>query len=273
MVYALDRGAEDGWTSGTTILLFALAAVLLVLFLVMEARTTDPLIPRAVLRNRTLVAANLAAFFAFGSVFGFIFLGSLLMQQQLAYSPTRTGVAWLATTAMSFLAAATTGAVLVRVVRVRTLLIAGQALMALAALWLARIPAHGHYLPDVLPAFVALGIGGGLAAPAAQIAALSGVEPAMAGIASGVLETMREIGGAVSVAVVSTVLLARADAVTHAHGTAQLVTGAHAFHLAYVVIVAFAAVGALVSATTIRVSKLIPGADVGGVAEPVDATG
>ena len=99
LVYALNRGADFGWGSGSTLGLFAASVVMLSAFVRIEARSRSPLVPGSSVRNRTLVAANLSAFFTFGAVFSFIFLGSLLMQQVLGYSPTRTGVAWLATTA------------------------------------------------------------------------------------------------------------------------------------------------------------------------------
>ncbi|MGH8979364.1 MAG: MFS transporter, partial [Acidimicrobiia bacterium] len=95
-VYALNRGADNEWASASTLLLFAASAVLLAAFVRIEARSAAPLVPAAALRNRTLVAANLTAFFLFGAFFSFIFLGSLLMQQVLGYSATKTGVSWLA---------------------------------------------------------------------------------------------------------------------------------------------------------------------------------
>ena len=179
-------------------------------FVRIEARSRSPLVPGSSVRNRTLVAANLSAFFTFGAFFSFIFLGSLLMQQVLGYSPTRTGVAWLATSATSFFAAAITGAKLVAVVGVRRLLVAGLSLLAISALLLTRVPAGGDFVTDLLPALLLAGVAGGMGAPAAQIGALSGVTHSMTGLASGLVETMREIGGAVGVAVVSTVLVSRA---------------------------------------------------------------
>ena len=110
LVYALNHGADHGWGSGSTLGLFAASVVLLSAFVQIEARSRSPLVPGSAVRNRTLVAANLSAFFTFGAFFAFIFLGSLLMQQVLGYSPTRTGVAWLATTATSVVAAGITGA-------------------------------------------------------------------------------------------------------------------------------------------------------------------
>ncbi len=249
LVYALNRGADHGWGSGSTLGLLAASVVTLSAFVRIEARSRSPLVPGQALHNRTLVAANLSAFFTFGAVFSFIFLGSLLMQQVLGYTPTRTGVAWLATTATSFLAAAITGARLAATVGVRRLLVAGLSLLAISALLLARIPAGGHYATDLLPALLLAGVAGGLSAPSAQIAALSGVTHSMTGLASGLVETMREIGGAVGVAAVSTILVSRADEIAGAADpAARALTAANAFHPAYWVIFGVAALGALTAA-------------------------
>jgi MFS family permease len=106
LVYALNRAGDVGWSSGSALGLFAASVVMLSVFVRIEGRSPSPLVPGSSVRNRTLVAANLSAFFTFGAFFAFIFLGSLLMQQVLGYSPTRTGVSWLATTVTSFFAAA-----------------------------------------------------------------------------------------------------------------------------------------------------------------------
>jgi EmrB/QacA subfamily drug resistance transporter len=233
-VYTLSRGAEHGWGSASTLGLFAAATALLGVFVGIEASSRAPLAPATALRNRTLIAANFSAFFTFGAFFSVIFLGTLLMQQVLGYSPTRTGVAWVATSGISFFAAAITGSKLVAVVGVRRLLIGGQSLLAIAMLLLARVPADAHYVSDLLPAFLLAGVAVGIAAPAAQIGALSGVDHSMTGLASGLVETTREIGGAVGVAAVSTVLISRA--------------GLEAFHAAFWVIFAAAALGALSAA-------------------------
>ncbi|HEX8006891.1 MAG TPA: MFS transporter [Trebonia sp.] len=249
LVYALDRGAEFGWGSGWTLGLFAAGAVMLSAFVRIEARARSPLVPGSSVRNRTLVVANLSAFFTFGGVFAFIFLGSLLMQQVLGYSPTKTGVCWLAMTVTSFFAAAITGAKLVAVVGVRRLLVAGLSLLAIAALLLTRVPVGAHFTTDLLPALLLAGTAGGLCAPSAQIGALSGVTQAMTGLASGLVETMREIGGAIGVAAVSTVLVSRAGEIARAASpAARALVAANAFHAAYWVISAVAALGALTAA-------------------------
>ena len=248
LVYALNRGAESGWGSGTALGLLAASVVMLCAFVRIEARSRSPLVPASSVRNRTLVAANLSGFFTFGAIISFIFLGSLLMQQVLGYSPTRTGVCWLATTATSFVAAAITGTRLVAVAGVRRLLVAGFSLLAISALLLTRVPADGHFATDLLPALLLAGVAGGLSAPAVQIGALSGVTRSMSGLASGLVETMREIASAIGVAVVSTVLVSRTGPIAGAGRAAGAQAAANAFHAAYWVIVAFAALGALTAA-------------------------
>jgi hypothetical protein len=249
LVYALNRGTESGWGSGPALGLLAASVVMLCAFVRIEARSRSPLVPGSSVRNRTLVAANLSAFFTFGAIISFIFLGSLLMQQVLGYSPTRTGVCWLATTATSFVAAAITGTRLVAVAGVRRLLVAGFSLLAISALLLTRVPADGRFATDLLPALLLAGVAGGLSAPAIQIGALSGVTRSMTGLASGLVETMREIAGAIAVAVVSTILVSRTGPIAGGAGRAARALGTvNAFHAAYWVIVAFAALGALTAA-------------------------
>ena len=238
VVYGLNRGAEDGWTSPTTLLLFAVAALLLASFVRIEARSSAPLVPAAAVKHRTLVAANLSAFFAFSALFSFIFLGTLLMQQVLGYSPTRTGVAWLATSATAFVASAVTGARLVALVGVRRLLVTGLTLTAVGMLWLARVPADADYVTDLLPAFLLVGVGVGMCAPSVQIGALSGVSESTSGFASGLVETMREIGGAAGVAAVSTTLVSRA--------------GLDGFRGGFGVICLIAAIGAVTAGVAFR---------------------
>jgi EmrB/QacA subfamily drug resistance transporter len=249
LVYALNRAADLGWGSVTTLGLFAASVVLLAAFVWIEARSRSPLLPGAAVRNRTLVAANLSSFFAFGAVFSIIFLGSLLMQQVLGYSPTQTGFAWLATSATSFVAAAITGAKLVAVVGVRRLLVAGMSLVAISALLLTRVSAGADFATDLLPALFLAGLGGGLSAPAVQIGALSGVTHSLTGLASGLVETTREIGGAVGVAAVSTILIMRAGAIAGAADpAARGLAAANAFHAAFWVIFVIAALGVATAA-------------------------
>jgi len=232
-VYALHHTVEHGWFSGSALALFAAAAALLAVFVRIEARSAAPLVPTALLRNRSLVAANITAFFGFSALLSFIFVGSLLMQQVLDYSPAQAGVAWLATTATTFVAAMA-GARLVARLGVRRLLLIGLSLVAVGSLWMARMPADAGYLTDLLPAFLLAGVGFGFCEPALQLGALSGVAPSEAGLASGLEETMREIGGAAGVAAVSTVLVAG--------------SGLNGFHAAFAFVALLALLGVLIAA-------------------------
>jgi len=249
LVYAFSRASDYGWSSGSTLGLLAASLVMLSAFVGLEARSRSPLVPGSAVRNRTLVAANLSALFLFGAFFSFIFLGSLLMQQVLGYSPTRAGVAWLATTLTSFFAAAIAGAKLVGVVGVRRLLVGGFSLLAIAALLLTRVPVGAHYAIDLLPALILAGLAGGMSAPAIQIGALSGVPHSMTGLAGGLVETLREIGGGVGVAAVATVLVSRIGEIpAAANPTAHTLAATNAFHTAFWVMFVVAALGALTAA-------------------------
>jgi EmrB/QacA subfamily drug resistance transporter len=234
LVYALDRGADVGWSTASTLCPLAGAVVLLAAFAGIERRSRAPLVPGSAVRDRVLVAANLSALFTFGAFFAFIFLGSLLMQQVLGYSPTKTGLAWLATTATSFVAAAVTGGKLVALVGVRRLLVGGQLLLAVSVALLTRVSPDAGFATGLLPTLLLAGVAGGVAAPAAQIGALSGVTAAMTGLASGLVETMREIGGAVAVAAVAAVLVSRA--------------GVDAYHAGFWMISGIAVLGAVAAA-------------------------
>lgn len=225
-VYALHHAAGHGWISATTLALFAVAAVLLVAFVRIEARCAAPLLPLPTLRNRRLVGAYVTAFVVSCAFLSFIFIGSLLMQQGLGYSPVMTGLAWLATTAVLFVAAMAGGRLAARVGG-RRLLIVGLSLFTAGALWMIRVPADGDYVTDLA------GIGFGLVEPALQIGALTGVSESDAGLASGLVETMREIGGAAGVAAVSTVLVAGATL--------------DVFHTAFAIIAGLAVLGVVVA--------------------------
>jgi len=248
-VYALHRAADHGWTSVSTVVVFAVSALLLAAFLRIEARSAAPLVPATFMRNRRLMLANLTAFLANSACLSFIFIGSLLMQQALGYSPIKTGLAWLATTA-TVLPTAMVGAHLGARMNVRWLLITGLSLFLVAALWLTRVPAQADYLTDLLPAFLCAGLGFGLAGPALQIGALAGVPPSDSGLAAGLVETMREIGGAAGVAAVSTVLVKG--------------SGLDGFHTAFAVISVLAIVGVLTA-----VAGFAAGKNSGSISRPM----
>jgi EmrB/QacA subfamily drug resistance transporter len=211
VVYAINKSVDRGWTSGTTLGFLAAGAILLVAFVVVESRSRSPLLPLAMFRRRTLTTANAVAALVFASFSALIFEASLFMQQVLRYTAVRTGLAYLAIAVTAFVVA---GAVAARVVDRRgagVALLIGQSSAALGLVLLARVPVDAAYWTDVFPAFLLLGIGIGFSGMAAQVAAFIGVEKAVAGLAGGMVETSREVGGALGTAIVATVALARAD--------------------------------------------------------------
>ncbi|MFC7742196.1 MFS transporter [Nocardiopsis composta] len=171
-----------------------------------EARAAAPLVPLSTFRNRSLVAGNVTAFLATSAFLSFIFLGSLLMQQRLGYTPAEAGLAWLATTA-TILPTSMIGARLAARMNVGWLMIIGLSCFTFAAIWLVRMAADAGYSDGLLVPFLCAGLGFGLCEPAIQIGALTGVPRSDAGLASGLVETTREIGGATGVAAVCTVLV------------------------------------------------------------------
>lgn len=210
LVFGLTKGAEAGWGSPITLGSFLVSALLLAAFVFIEQRSSAPLVHFDIFKNRTSAGAMITGFFGFGALFAFIFASSLFMQSQLHFTPTQTGVAWLASTVTSFVFAMLTGSKLVSKFPLKSLLVSGLLSLLLAALWMYRVPADASFVVDVLPAFLLMGIGGGIIGPVIQISALTGVRPERFGLISGVVETLREIGSVMIIAAVSTALAVHA---------------------------------------------------------------
>jgi EmrB/QacA subfamily drug resistance transporter len=213
VVYGINKSVEFGWTSATTVGFLAGGAVLLGLFVAAEARASAPILPLAMFRRRTLSTAIVVAALMWASFFATVFEASLFMQQVLHYSAIRTGVAYLAIALTSVLVAAGVAARAVGRFGPARTLVAGQLFAATGLLLLARAPSDAAYWSDLFPGFVALGIGVGFSAMAAQVAAFTGIPESVSGLAGGMVETAREIGGALGTAVVATVAIARANEV------------------------------------------------------------
>lgn len=241
-VYGLNRAVDSGWVSSSVLGLFAGAIVVFLAYLWIESRSTAPLIPTAALRNKHMVASDITALFAFGSFYSFIFLGTLLMQDQLGYSPTKTGVTWLITSLTAFVAAGLTGAKLAAKFGTKRLLVIALILVTIGAAWMTRLPVTPTFAIDLLPAFLLVGIGIGLIGPSIQISALAGVKERDHGLASGLVETARELGGVIVIAVVSTVLS------TYLKGNLPTEGFRHTF---WVIVIA-AAIGVIVAALTLK---------------------
>jgi EmrB/QacA subfamily drug resistance transporter len=208
-VYALSQAPQYGWGSARTISLMVVAAVLVLAFLAIETRVEAPLLPLRIFRLPTVAGANAVGLLLGGSFFGFIFVGTLYMQQVLGYSALETGLAWLATSVTS-VALAGLSQLLVTRIGAAPVLAAGMAMIAGGTLWATQVVVQGRFWADLAGPFFVVGAGTAFAFIPISIAGLTGVAERDAGLASGLLNTAQQLGGAIGVAVASTVATSHA---------------------------------------------------------------
>jgi EmrB/QacA subfamily drug resistance transporter len=253
-VYGLTQAPNNGWGSAQTIGVLIGAAVLMVVFLAIEARSRSPLVPLSFFRKRTPTGANIIGFGLGTMVFGMFFLLSLYMQQVLGFSALKTGVGYLAVALTAVVASGAAQALTTRV-GVRPVLAFGLALIGGGLIYFTQISPNGSYLADLLPGFLMVGVGLGFAFVPISIAALSGIQPQEAGLASGLINTSQQIGGALGVAILTTVSTTRAENLL-ADGTPQPVALTEGFSLAFWVAAAFAGISLLATVLVLRKSDL-----------------
>jgi EmrB/QacA subfamily drug resistance transporter len=210
LVYAISEAPDVGWATFQTIGLLVLAGLLLAFFLVWEWREKAPLMPLGIFRIRLVSAANVVGFLQASGLFGSFLLQTLYMQQVLGLSVLQTGVAFLATAGTSVLFAGPAQALSTRI-GVKPVLIVGLVLLVAGSLWYTQIDVDGSYAVDLLPGFIAVGIGLPFTFIPITIAALAGVGEHEAGLASGLLSTSQQVGGAIGTAVISTVAFTHAQ--------------------------------------------------------------
>src|SRR5919108_2400464 len=196
LVYAMTRATQHGWGTGETIGLLAGSAALIAAFFAIELRSKAPLLPLRIFRLRTLSGSNVSGLLMGGAIFSQFFLLTLYMQQVLHYSALKTGVAYIGLT-LTIIAFSAVAQSLVTRIGVRRVLPAGLALSTVALVLFARLPVDGHYFADLFPAFIISGLGLALVFIPMSIGALTGVSPADAGVASGLINTNQQIGGGV----------------------------------------------------------------------------
>jgi EmrB/QacA subfamily drug resistance transporter len=230
LVYSISKAPDVGWATGRTIGLLIAAAVLLAVFLVTETRVAEPLMPFSIWRLATVRAGNLVGVALGAIMFSTFFLFTLYTQQVLGYSPLQTGAAMLATGGTTIAAAGLAEALVSRF-GPKAVMTAGLAVTGGSLVWFAQIPVHGTYVRDLLGPLLLAGLGIGLAFVPLSIVALAGVPQREAGLASGLMNTTQQVGGAVGVAVASTIFATRfAHEVRHVPPPQALVSG---FTLAY----------------------------------------
>ena len=230
LVYAISEAPNVGWGTARTILLIIAAVALLIGFLVNERRVHDPLMPFHIFRVRTVAGANAVGFLLGSVIFANFFLLTLYVQDVLGYSPVKTGLTFLATAGTAVVAAGIAQALTTRF-GAKPIIVIGLVLLTAAMVWYSQIPVHGHYASDLLPGYLLVGVGIAFAFVPVSIAALAGVAEREAGLASGLINTSQQIGGAIGTAVASTVFATHykgllkagrsaADALTHGYGYA-----------------------------------------------------
>jgi EmrB/QacA subfamily drug resistance transporter len=235
LVYTIVKpAAEDGWTAGRTLGFGAVAVALLVAFVVREATARNPLVPLRIFRSRNVSGANLIQAVTVAGMFGMFFMGALYLQQVLRYDPLEIGLAFLPTTiVMGGLSLFYAGRLITRFGARRTL-VPGLVLILAGLLLFTRAPVDASYVVDVLPVMLLIGTGVALCFPALMTLAMSGATPADAGLASGLVNTTVQVGGALGLAVLATLAATETeDLRATGHSAATALNGG--YHLAYLV--------------------------------------
>jgi MFS family permease len=254
LVYAITQAGQNGWGSAKTIGFFAGSLALLAGFGAWERRHPEPLMRFGLLRTKTVAGANVAGFIMGTALFSMFLMLTLYMQQVLGYSAMKTGVAYLAV-AGTAIVTSTVAAQLVTRVGVKPVLVTGMVFLTGGLVFFTQVSVHGTYLGDLLPGFLLIAVGIGFSFVPISIAALAGVQPAEAGLASGLINTSQQIGGALGIALLSTIATTRtSDKV--AAGTALHPALVDGFTAAFLVGVGIAAAGILAALTLIRRDEL-----------------
>jgi predicted MFS family arabinose efflux permease len=253
LVYALTRATTDGWGAPLTIGLLAASGALIAGFIGIEHRSPQPLLPLRIFRLPTLAASNVIMLLVGAVTFSEFFVLSLYVQDVLHYTAVQTGLAFAAFALTVVVVSNIAQAVIARV-GIRATLTVGLLASAASIAWLARLPVEGHYFWDLFPAFVLGGAGLGASFVPITIASLAGVERSDAGVASGLVNTSRQIGGALGLATIAAIATTTAHSYATTHGVAA--TGGealdHGFRVALVVQLGVLLAAAGVAAAFIR---------------------
>jgi EmrB/QacA subfamily drug resistance transporter len=264
-VYAILGVEEHGWAAGQTLGLGALSVVLLVLFVLRQSRIENPLMPLRLFHSRNVTGANLVLILLVVGMFSMFFMGALYMQLVLGYDPLEVGLAFLpGTIVMGACSLYLSGPVAMRF-GPKPVVVACLAFMGAAMLLFARTPVEGTFVVDLLPIMILFGLGAGLAFPVLMQLAMSGATPSDAGLASGLVNTSPQVGGAVGLAVLATLSTDRTDALLR-DGESLLEALNGGYHLAYLVGAALVVVAIVVALTVLK--PVPPPAMAHGAGEP-----
>jgi EmrB/QacA subfamily drug resistance transporter len=254
LVYAITQAGQDGWLAGGTLAVFAVSFALLAGFVAWELRHEEPLMRFGILQTRTVSGANVAGFILGTALFSMFLMLTLYMQQVLGYSAMKSGVAYLAVAGTAIVWSGVASNLVTRM-GVKPVLVVGMAAMTAGLLSFTRVSVGGSYAADLLPGFLLIGLGIGFSFVPISIAALAGVRPAEAGLASGLINTSQQIGGALGIAALSTIATSRTDDAV-ANGTAVSQALVDGFSSAFLVGAVIAALGVVASLVLIRRDEL-----------------
>src|SRR4051812_9130179 len=218
LVYAVSKAPEHGWGSTWTITRLAASAVILIAFLVIESRAKDPLMPFRIFRVSTVAGANVAGLLLGAVVFANFFLLTLYVQQVLGWSALKTGLTFVATAGTAVLWAGVAQALVTRI-GAKTVMAAGFVAMIAGMVWYTQVPVDASFWSDLLPGYLLVGFALPFSFIPVSIAALAGVQSHEAGLASGLINTAQQIGGAIGVAVTSSVAISHFNTLVEKHGT------------------------------------------------------
>ena len=232
--------------------MLGLSAALILVFLVIESRVSSPLVPLSLFRNRNVSTSNVVGVLMAAGMFSYFFFSALYLQLVLEYSPLEVGLAYLPGTVIWGVSSLFLSQRLVMRYGIKPPLLAGLGLMTLALVLLAWTPVDGNWAIDILPATIALGIGAGIAFNPILLAAMSGVAPEQAGLASGVVNTSFMMGGAVGLAILASLAASRSDNQL-ASGEGSLAALNSGYHLAFLVGAVFLLAAGSVGAALLRV--------------------
>jgi EmrB/QacA subfamily drug resistance transporter len=253
-VFAITQANTWGWGAPKTIFVFAAAAAMLAGFLLVETRAKDPLMSFSILKIKTVSGANVAGFIMGTAMFSMFLMLTLYMQQVLGYSAMKTGVAYLAVAGTAIVTSAVAAQLVTRI-GVKPVLVTGMTALTVGLVYFTQVSVGGSYLGDLLPGFLVIALGIGFSFVPISIAALAGIEEKDAGLASGLINTTQQIGGALGIAILSSVAVSRTEDATRA-GEAVPHALTAGFHAAFWVGAVFALAGVIASLVLIRRDEL-----------------
>jgi EmrB/QacA subfamily drug resistance transporter len=251
-VYTIVKpAAESGWGSAQALALGAVSIALLAAFIAREATARNPLIPLRIFRSRNVSGANIVQALLVAGMFGLFFMGALYLERVLGYDPLEIGLAFLPTTLVMGTLSLRYSESLITRFGARRSLLSGMVLVAAGLALFARVPVDGDYVVDVLPPLVVLGLGIGVSFPSLMTLAMSGATQEDAGLASGLVNTTAQVGGALGLAVLATLSTTRSESlIDGGASTASALTSG--YHLAFLIGAALVVVAFVVALTVIE---------------------